>query len=227
MAYLCGDDSDMVSSSRLYEMMEDHSLSNGELTFPIMGHPFWISVGRRENKQDNLNFTTCIYPGSSVSASDLCKVSFVNWQAVSIADHVRRTRYARLNSSSLTVGPTPATGAVKHYAGAMNYKVISALPAYEHNVDKIDDITSSHAVLIHVPQYPMLDGSTEKTICMADVTLETFIDVDISKVRNNGYTDFGCLGEIWDNVIDAENNPYVGKDKGLDPVAMRNNREQW
>lgn len=47
MAYMCSDDNNMVSSSRLYEMMKDHSLSDGEMTFPIMGHPFWISVGRK------------------------------------------------------------------------------------------------------------------------------------------------------------------------------------
>lgn len=166
------------------------------MPYPIMGHPFWISVGRKNNGQDDLSFTTCKFPGSSVSDSDLCAVSFVNWQAVTIGDHVRRIRYARLNSSSVTFAVAPSTRTPKHYLGAMNSKVNPALPAYEHNVVKCDDVTSSHAVLIHVPQYPVLNGTKESTVCMADITLETYIDVDISKVRNNCYGAFGCLGEI-------------------------------
>lgn len=52
MAYMVGDDDEMVASSRLYEIMQDHSIADGEMEFQIMGHPFWISVGRKENKTD-------------------------------------------------------------------------------------------------------------------------------------------------------------------------------
>lgn len=43
---------------------------------------------------------------------------------------------------------------------------------------------------------------------MCDMVFETLIKVVISKVRYTNYTSSGCLGETWDDVIDAENNPF-------------------
>ena len=73
---LNGENANLVESSRLHEMLHDHSLNDGPIEFPIMGHPFPILCG---NQVGDLNFTTGKYPKSSEKTSELLKCSFVNY----------------------------------------------------------------------------------------------------------------------------------------------------
>ena len=97
-AYMCGESSDMATASRVYEMMKDHPIGvGGVLSFPKMGHPFPISVGRKDAVYSNLLFTTARYPGTKSKASELVEDSFVTWQACDIATYVSNQRQTPLN----------------------------------------------------------------------------------------------------------------------------------
>lgn len=226
MAIMTCDDPDMLKT----EMMEDHPIAEGELSFP-MGHPFWMACGRNSNAAEALNFTTGSYPGSSEPPSTLMGVSFVNFHAQSIADYVRNQRYAKANSNSTNtteVGSgTVAVG--KLLAGSLSYKPCSmnSYPTCERDKTKCDEVTSSHCALIHVPTYPTSDGSAENTVCMADVTIETMVKVDLSKVRNGSCKTFGVLGEIWEDTVDPAHNGFCPLNQGLTPIKLQKSREQW
>ena len=101
------------------------------------------------------------------------------------------------------------------------------LPSYNIVKIKVDDITSSHCTIIHVPQFPLLDGNVDSAICMTDVTIETVVEVDLAKVRNENYEDVGILGEIWDDTVDPECNPFIPKEYQITPVTLLNNGENW
>lgn len=63
MVIMVSDDTDMLKTSRLFEL-KDHPIADGELEFPIMGNPFWMSCGRNGNQGKQLKFTTGSYLGS-------------------------------------------------------------------------------------------------------------------------------------------------------------------
>lgn len=88
-------------------MLKDHPVSQGKLEFPIMSHPYPIVVGRMNNIPIDLQFITGTYSGASISASELVGLSFVNWSGITVAEQVRQTRIARLNSSYITRNPFP------------------------------------------------------------------------------------------------------------------------
>lgn len=54
MAFITLENTFPAEASRLYEMMKDHPIAHGELEFPIMGHPYPISVGRINNNPASL-----------------------------------------------------------------------------------------------------------------------------------------------------------------------------
>lgn len=74
---ITSDDDIMIKSSRLFEIMEDHPIADGELKFPIMGHTFRISCGRNKGSGQQLKFTAGSYPSSQKKPSELMGVSFV------------------------------------------------------------------------------------------------------------------------------------------------------
>ena len=142
-------------------------------------------------------------------------------------------RIAKINSSGLLKTNLPSNGstAIKGdvvYKDALNYTPYCAasLPGFDLLKNKCDEVTSSHCAIIHIPQFPKSDGKVDDTVVLCDVTMECYVEVDLHRVRNCKFDEMGCLGEIWEDTIDAELNPFVPKD-GLNPVIVRNNREQW
>ncbi len=179
-AYMVGENANMSRASRVYEMLKDHPIGDGSpLEFPIMGHPFPILVGRQNNAASMLKFTTASYPGGYLPASELMKASFVNWQGVDMDCYIRNQRVARLGINDVT-----SKAELGLLNGAFNYTVNNdaLMPTYESNKIKCDDVTSSHCAIIHVPPVIKSDGKNDPTCCICDVTIETVVEVDISKV---------------------------------------------
>ena len=229
-AYMCGENANMATASRVYEMMKDHPIGDGRsLSFPIMGHPFPISVGRKDGVSINLFFTTARYPGTTNKPSDLVGASFVNWQACDIATYIRNQRIARCSSTNVCdkdIVDGTNSGLLRD---SVNHTVtsLSCAPTYFTSKLKCDDVTSSHYAVIHVPQFPLQDGKVELAVCIADVSIETIVEVDIAKIRNGDYDDHGILGEIWDDTVDPSCNPFIPAPWSLAPDALVKNRENW
>ena len=207
-----GSGSDLMLASRVHEMMNDHPISNGPLEFPLMGHPCW---SRNPSKTD-FYFTSCKYEaeggGSAVAPM---YYSYVNWMLPSMAEIHRRQVAASVCQGS------GATGTI-----ALDNKVpLSLIPSYNNVITRCDDVTSSHCAILHVPQYPLVDGTADPTCVYTDITYEVMVEVDMSIVRNCYTTDEGTLGEIWEDTVDPMFNPYVSG--GVTLHEMRVNRENW
>lgn len=116
----------------------DHNLSDGSLSFDILGHPVAISVGRVNDKPFDLEFTTGSYPGALHKASELMKTSFVNYSFVSIADYVNQQRIAKMSCAAITEEQYPNEIDPMLVKGWINYQTTSEAAAPDYRSLKKD-----------------------------------------------------------------------------------------
>ena len=138
-----------------YASMQDHTISNGSLEFPIMGWPKWV-LNSNNNKNKALPryiyFNTGRYSTEGVqNVEDLLNISFVNSDFPTMAQckaYMMKLRAGKLSAKF------DADNKLS-FNKAMPTSLIETFPSIS------DFTTSSHVAAIHIPQYCTFDGAVK------------------------------------------------------------------
>lgn len=85
------------SGDRLYESMTDHALSDGPLTFPIMGWPYYVRNNGIIHSLNDYKVNNTTYPVTS----EIPNISFVGLNYPTMAEFANKFREKRANTIGL------------------------------------------------------------------------------------------------------------------------------
>jgi hypothetical protein len=197
------------NGDRLYESMQDHALTEGPLTFPMMGWPYYIRNPKRE-----LCFNDLLLGKDADESYSLQQVasSFVGLNYPTMNEQWGKCRQIRASvMDKLDNGKFSLTH---------NGPFKSDLSINQ----KADTNTSSHCAMIHVPPLPLYDGSTNFSSIQVDLVVQGTFELDYTAPKDClSMKAPHCLGEIWDDTIDPVLCPFGG-------YGMKNfskSRVQW
>ena len=206
-------------SSQMLQSMKDHPISAGPLSFPIMGWPKYVANSNGSSKQGNLRFSDGYWNCAGTSDPvELTKISFVNQCPPTIEQMV----YAQQKNRSINTCTT-GTGT------SMGFTVQQSQPSLLQpiNDNYTDELQSSMAVAIHVPQISYYNGTSEYATVQCDLKCTGTFELDLSLINSVNPNDTSLytpkLGAMWNDTIDPTYNPYYG----VTPYDIRNTRANW